>query len=131
VVTKSNSKEETGHAVQVAARLDHLLLMLILTHLDNPNISKGCAKKTFDTFYERRTFARDHGLISKATDEALKLVNDMRKVFAHAEEPITFRNRHVVKVAGKQARRRFDAAARRAEHAIEKRRNRIVFKQSR
>jgi hypothetical protein len=130
VTRGESSKEQTGHAIQVAARLDHLLLMLILTHLDEPKLSNRRAKKTLDTFGKRRRLACDLGLITKAIDRALKLVNDVRVVFAHAEEPITFRSRYIVTVAGKNARRTFDKAAERAERAIEKRRNRIVYEQS-
>ena len=70
------------------------------------------------------------GLINAHTDDALKLVNDVRAVFAHAEEPITFRSRYIEEVAGKDARRRFDEAASRAERAIEERRNRIVYERT-
>ena len=126
----SNSKKDTGHAIQVPAKLDHLLLMLILTHFDEPKLSKRRAKKTLDTFGKRRRLARDLGLINAHTDDALKLVNDVRAVFAHAEEPITFRSRYIEEVAGKDARRRFDEAASRAERAIGERRNRIVYERT-
>jgi hypothetical protein len=123
----NGSKEETGHAVQVAARLDHLLLALILTHLDEPKLSRRRAEKILNTFGMRRRLARDLDLIDEATEQALKLVNDVRVVFAHAEKPITFRSRYIEEVAGKDARRVFDEAASRAECAIEERRNRIVY----
>ena len=126
----SNSKKDTGHAIQVPAKLDHLLLMLILTHFDEPKLSKRRAKKTLDTFGKRRRLARDLGLINAHIDDALKLVNDVRVVFAHAEEPITFGSRYVEKVAGKDARSAFEAAASCAERAIEERRQKIVYERA-
>jgi hypothetical protein len=59
----------------VAARLYHLLVMLILKRLNEPKLSKRCGKKTLDTFGKRRRLARDLDLIGEATEAALKLLN--------------------------------------------------------
>jgi hypothetical protein len=124
----SNSVEDRGHAVQVAAWLDNLLLRLILT-LALEEVPDKLARK-LDSFPKRRCFARGEHLICEDAEKALKLVNDVRVVFAHAEEPITFRSRHIEEVAGKDARRAFDDAASRAKQATEERRNRIVYERS-
>lgn len=48
----------TWHAPRAsAARLDHLLLILLLTHLSEPQMSKRRAKKILDTFGKRRRMA--------------------------------------------------------------------------
>jgi hypothetical protein len=83
-----------------------------------------------DTFGKKRREALRLGLINAHTDDALRLVNDVRVVFAHAEEPITFGSRCIEKVAGKDARAAFEDAARCAERAIEERRNEIVYERS-
>jgi hypothetical protein len=92
----SRSRADTGRAVQAAARLDHLLLMLLLMRLDEPVMSKTRANKILATFGLRRRLAHEMGLIDDATNADLKTINAVRGVFAHAEEPITFRSRHVI-----------------------------------
>ena len=59
---------DTGHAVQATARLDHALLILVLTHLDEPHLSNAKAKEMLATFYLRRTLAYELGLIDDATN---------------------------------------------------------------
>ena len=130
------SKGETGHAIQAAARLDHGLLMLLLTHL--PELSKTRADEILDRFGKRRRLAHELGLIDDATDADLKTINEIRTIFVHAEVPITFRSRYIVDEAQTfaawkpraRARRLFDEAVERCERAIEGRREKIVYERS-
>jgi hypothetical protein len=85
----ARSRADTGHAVQAAARLDHLLLMLLLTHMDLPHVSRRPARM-IDRFDKRRRMAHGRGLIDEATNSDLRTINDVRVVFAHAEKPIRF-----------------------------------------
>ena len=124
----SRTRADTGHAVQAAARLDHLLLMLLLTHMDLPHISRRRAR-TVDTFAKRRRKVHARGLIDDATNSDLRTINDVRVVFAHAEEPIRFASAPVRIKARRfrdwkpraSARRLFDEAVARAEAAIKAR----------
>jgi hypothetical protein len=83
-------RADTGHAVQEAARLDHLLLLLLLTHLSEPQMPNRRAKKHLDTFGMRRRMAHARGLIDDATNHELLAINEVRVVFAHAEMPLRF-----------------------------------------
>jgi hypothetical protein len=127
------SNEDTARAVQAGGRLDHLLLMLILTHLNQTKIPNSVAER-LDTFAGKRTMAQERHLIDEAVVSDLTLVNDVRAVFAHAEVPITFHHWAVAEAAdvevGTDVRRMFDEAADRAERAIEKRRSRIVYERT-
>jgi hypothetical protein len=71
--------------MQAAARLDHLLLVLLLTRLDKPEMSDSRAKEELGTFGLRRRLAHELSLIDDATNADLKTVNEIRAVFAHAE----------------------------------------------
>ena len=132
------STTDTGHAVQATARLDHALLILVLTHLDEPHLSNAKAKELLATFYLRRTLAYELGLIDDATNADLTAINAVRAVFAHAEVPITFLSRPIAVEAEAFAswrprssvRRLFDEAVQRCERAIEERRQKIVYERS-
>jgi hypothetical protein len=125
---------DTGHAIQVAARLDHLLLLLLLAKLNRPHISARTVKK-LDGFTKRIRLARALGLIDPATRNDLKAINDLRAIFAHAERPVRFTSVPVrIKARGFQdwrpnasVRRMFDEAAARAEAAITARINRLLY----
>ena len=131
----SRYRADTGHAVQEAARLDHLLLLLLLTHMGLPHISNR-REKTIDTFGKRRRLARKCGLIDDATNRDLVTINDVRVVFAHAERPIRFTSAPIRIEArrfggwrpGSSARRLFDEAVARSEASINARINALLFK---
>lgn len=74
----SRSKADTGHAIQKAAQLDHLLLLLLLAHLSKPQMSNRRAKKILDTFGKRRRMARALGLIDEATNDDLTAIDQRR-----------------------------------------------------
>jgi hypothetical protein len=128
------SREDTGHAVQRAARLDHLLLLLLLTHMHLPHISRR-REKQIDAFGNRRRMARALGLIDDATNSDLETINDVRIVFAHAEVPVRFTSAPVRMKArrfrdwkpGASARRLFDEAVARAEREIKARTDALTF----
>jgi ribosomal protein S18 len=122
------SKADTGHAIQAAARLDHLLLLLLLNKLNRPQIPRRTAK-TLDSFAKRIRLARALGLIDPATHSDLKTINDVRVVFAHAELPVRFTSAPARIKARRftgwkpqaSARRLFDEAVARAKAAISRR----------
>jgi hypothetical protein len=128
------SRADTGRAIQAAARLDHLLLLLLLTKLDLPHVSRR-REKTLDTFAKRIRLAHAGGLIDDATHSDLKTINEVRVVFAHAELPVRFTSAPIrIKARGfvgwkpgANARRLFDEAVARAEVAIDARTNALVF----
>lgn len=130
----SRSKADTGHAIQKAAQLDHLLLLLLLAHLSEPQMSNRRAKKILDTFGKRRRMARALGLIDEATNDDLTAINAVRVVFAHAEIPVSFASGAVRKEArrfrawkeGDSSRRVFDEAVARTETRISDRINALI-----
>ena len=133
-MASGSSRADTGRAIQEAARLDHLLLLLLLTKLNRPHISARTVKK-LDGFAKRIRLTRALGLIDPATYSDLKAINDVRAVFAHAERPVRFTSVPVrIKARGFQdwkpdarVRRLFDEAAARAEAAISGRLNRLLY----
>lgn len=128
------TKADTGHAIQKAAHLDHLLLLLLLTKLSLPHISRR-REKTLNTFAKRLRLARAGGLIDAATHSDLKTINDMRVVFAHAELPVRFSSAPIRIKARRflgwqpraSARRLFDKAVDRAEAAIKARTDQLLY----
>ena len=88
-MASGSSRADSGRAIQEAARLDDLLLLLLLTKLNRPHISARTVKK-LDGFAKRIRLARALGLIDPATHSDLKAINDVRAVFAHAERPVRF-----------------------------------------
>ena len=133
-MARSRSKPDRGHALEEASRLDHSLLLLLLTKLDLPHISQR-RKRTLDTFAKRRRLALDRGLIDAATNKDLKAINDVRVIFAHAELPVRFTSAPVRIKARKfrgwkpraSARRLFDQAVGRAEVAINSQINALIW----
>ena len=133
-MASGRSKADTGHAIQAAARLDHLVLLLLLTKLNRPQISTRAAKK-LDSFAKRIRLARALSLIDHVTHSDLKTINDVRVVFAHAELPVRFTSAPVRIKARRfggwkpqaSARRLFDEAVARAEAAISARTNLLIY----
>ena len=133
-VASASSRADTGHAMQVAARLDHLLLLLLLTGLNRPNISSRTVKK-LDGFAKRLRLARTFGLIDDVTYNDLKTINEVRALFAHAERPVRFTSVPVrIKARGfhewqprASVRRLFDEAAARADATITGRISHLLY----
>ena len=127
-------RADTGRAIQAAAHLDHLLLLLLLTKLSLPHLSLQ-RQRTLDTFAKRIRLAHVGGLIDDATNDDLKTINDVRVVFAHAELPMRFSSAPVrIKARrflgwkpGASARRLFDKAVDRAAVAIRARTNSLMY----
>ena len=127
-------RADTGRAIQAAAHLDHLLLLLLLTKLSLPHLSLQ-RQRTLDTFAKRIRLAHVGGLIDDATNDDLKTINDVRVVFARAELPMRFSSAPVrIKARrflgwkpGASARRLFDKAVDRAAVAIRARTNSLMY----
>ena len=90
---------DTGHATLTAARLDNLLQQLLLHAL--PRMSNTPAASLFDrgplgTFSAKIDLARALGLIDTQTRRDLRVIKDVRNVFAHAENPVRFASPEVV-----------------------------------
>jgi hypothetical protein len=126
-------RADTGRAIQAAAHLDHLLLLL-LTKLSLPHLTLQ-RQRTLDTFAKRIRLAHVGGLIDDATNDDLKTINDVRVVFARAELPMRFSSAPVrIKARrflgwkpGASARRLFDKAVDRAAVAIRARTNSLMY----
>jgi hypothetical protein len=127
-------RADAGHAVLEAARLDHLLLLLLLTYKDLPHISNR-RRKEIDTFGKRRRMALAHGLIDADTNHDLEAINDVRALFAHAERPLRFTSAPVRVKARRfngwrrdaSARRLFDEAVARSKAAIKARISALLY----
>jgi hypothetical protein len=77
-------RADTGHAVQEAARLDHRLLVLLLTHFAHmPN--RRAKKVLDDSFANRIVMAHALGAIDDAARDDLVAINAVRNVFGHAK----------------------------------------------
>jgi hypothetical protein len=121
--------------VQAVAHLDHLLLILLLLHLSEPQMSKRRAKNTLDAFGKRRRMAHALGLIDDATSGDLRTINAVRIVFAHAEVPVRFGSAPIREKAEDfrdwrrraSVRRLFDQAVARAEAAMQAKIDEMIF----
>ena len=80
----------TGRAIQAAAHLDHLLLLLLLTKMNRPHVSRRRQETLLDRFTRRIRLAHVAAVIDHATYSDLTTINDVRVVFAHAERPVRF-----------------------------------------
>jgi hypothetical protein len=133
-MVRRSSKADTGHAIQAAAQLDHLLLLQLLTKRNKRKISSRTAK-TLEGFARRIRLAHSRRLIDPATHRDLKTINEVRIVFAHAELPVRFTSASVrIKARAfdgwkprASARRLFDEAAARATAAIRARTDRLIY----
>jgi DNA-binding MltR family transcriptional regulator len=121
--------KDTGYAILEAARLDALLLKLLLHAL--PSMSNNLAKALFDgplsNLSPKIDLARAMGLIDDDTRNDLRAIKNIRNVFAHAETPLCFTSPEIFDMVKKlplwreevATRMVFDAAVHRAELAID------------
>ena len=127
-------RADTGRAIQAAAHLDHLLLLLLLTKVNRPRVSRR-RQETLDRFTRRIRLAHVGALIDYATYSDLETINDVRVVFAHAERPVRFSSTPVRIKARRfldwkpraSVRRLFDEAVDRADMAIRERTERLLY----